>query len=96
MKIITAGRTDFDNFFKLSAFREYKKLSHRPVLIFRETPNQVQVEIIEKTGDLLLLPPETKCMTQWSGEWRSDFIQFTIGELLEYIKKNPKESYQYI
>ena len=96
MKVIIAGRPIEDDFFKLSGIREWKKLSHTPVIVFHEKENEVEVEIIDRPEGLLSLPPETKCMMQWRGEWSSDFFQFDIYDLLTYIKENPKEDYQRI
>ena len=97
VEIITNGRTDIEDFFKLSGIREYRKLNHCPVLVFTQYKNEkVNVEIVDKPIELLSFPDDFKAMAQWRGEWRSDFFQFTIGEFKEYIRNNPAESYQRI
>ncbi len=32
------------------------------------------------------LPPETKLMVQWRGEFRSDFFQLTAGDIRSALK----------
>jgi len=87
MKIITAGRTDLNDYFKLSGIREYKKLSHTPFLVFIPLKDEVKVELIDSIIKLLDYPNDTQVMSQWRGQWSSDFFQFKISEL----KKNLAE-----
>ena len=46
MPIIAAGRTDVEEYFRLSGIREYKKLGHTPLLVFVEA------------GDTVVVPPK--------------------------------------
>ena len=86
MKIITAGRTDFEEFFSISGCLTVKKLTHNPFLAFCATPEGVEVKIVQNAHELCQLPAETPVMAQWPGQWRSDFIQFTVGDVCRYIE----------
>lgn len=87
----TAGRRDIDAFFSESGVLFAGKLPHTPFLAFVEKDNDVQVEIVDKVEELLQKPDETKVMAQWRGDWRSDFFQFTVGEIREvYERLNPQ------
>ena len=94
--LILAGRTDVDDYFRLSGIRESKKLVHTPLLVFIATEDTVQVHIVENPKDLLSYADETKVMGQWRGQWRSDFFRFTVGQLRQYLADHPRESYQVI
>jgi hypothetical protein len=48
-----------------------------------------EVRIIDNKEELLALPDETPVMSQWSGQWRSDFFHFTVGDFRKFI--NHKE-----
>lgn len=96
IKIITTGRTDIEEYFKLSGIRECTKLSHHPFIVFLSDGDAVNVEIISDPRQLIELPPSTKVMAQWGGQWRSDFFQFTVEDFLEFIKKNPRKDHHII
>jgi hypothetical protein len=96
MKIVLAGRTDLKDFFSLSGIRESRKLSHHPFIVFIEKKDEIIVEIVDSPARLIEFPASTKVMAQWGGKWASDFFQFTAGDLKEYIRQNPKESYHII
>lgn len=93
MKIITTGRTDIKNYFKLSGIREYQTLNHTPFIVFIEKKEVIEVIIVDNILDLLAYPDKTKVMAQWRGNWTSDFFQFIVGDLRKFIKENPKEEY---
>jgi hypothetical protein len=86
-KIVTTGRTDVDEYFKLSGVLEYERLNHTPLLVFLSTEDSVRVQIVYVVNDLLGFPDDTPVMSQWRGEWRSDFFQFTVRQYHEYIEK---------
>ena len=103
MKLITAGRTDVRGYFKLSGMRENSKNPHTPFIVFEELYDQfdasldrIEVRLIQNPADLLNFPDDTKVMAQWPGKWSSDFFQFTISQLKEYIAERPKEPHQVI
>lgn len=86
--IITKGRTDLTDFWRLSGIYD-NKLSHHPILTFHQTVNgDIDVEIWDKAEDVIIsdLTDDVKCMAQWGGQWRSDFFQFTVGELRKHAK----------
>ena len=88
-----AGRTDLEDFFNLSGIRTHSKLNHTPALVFIVSGNSVKVRAITKPKLLLEYPDDTQVMMQWSGKWRSDFFQFTIGQLKEHIARVPPSSH---
>jgi|GEM_PF-4062631 len=96
MKVITDGRTDLDAYFKLSGIREYKELTHTPFLVFVLSSNMVEVKIVGNAKKLLEFPDETQVMAQWRGEWRSDFFQFKVGDLRNYVVKHPAEKHHIV
>jgi len=96
MNVITVGRTDLDDYFRLSGIRERKKLTHAPFLVFLLSENTVEVTIVDNAKKLLEHSDETHVMAQWSGQWRSDFFQFKVGDLRRYIATHPPEKYQVV
>ncbi len=91
--IINNVRTEVQSYFHLSGIRETKRLSHHPFIVFTEAED-IKVEIIDSAKELLeKYPDETKVLAQWGGQWSSDFFTFTVGQLREFIKNNPKEEY---
>lgn len=84
-RIILAGRTDLDDYFKNSGVFEYSKLNHTPFLVFIESKDAVQVRIVFSAKELLTFPNETPVMGQWRGEWNSDYFQFTVGQYRQFL-----------
>jgi hypothetical protein len=95
-KVVTTGRTDLDDYFKLSGIREYKELSRTPFLVFVVNGETVEVKIVDNARQLLTYPDETQVMAQWSGRYRSDFFQFTVGQLRDYVAKHPASSHHVV
>ena len=87
----TAGGTDVETYFQLSGCLEFKKLNHTPFLAFVCQDSSVIVRIIESADALLALPDGTPVMGQWRGEWRSDFFQFTVGQMRVYLQERAPE-----
>lgn len=85
VKMITAGRTDVDEYFRLSGVFDTERLTDTPLLVFQVADDAVEVKIIEKPTELLSFPDDTSVMGQWRGEWRSDFFQFKIGQYRKHI-----------
>lgn len=76
-------RTDVDAFFQSSGYyRKGARWTHYPLLAFEETPEGVEVHIIDTAARLRAseLPDATPCLQQWGGEWKSDFSAFTLGQ----------------
>ncbi|MCK6581335.1 MAG: hypothetical protein L6Q98_24860 [Anaerolineae bacterium] len=86
IQIVTAGRKDVDDFFKLSDVFTAAKLTHTPLLVFIAIEDAVQVRLLDHARDLLSLPDETPVMGQWRGTMRSDFFQFTVGQYRVYAE----------
>ncbi len=96
MRVVTNGRTDLDDYFRLSGIREHKKLPHTPFLVFVVVENIVEIQIVDSASKLLEFPDGTQVMAQWRGQWKSDFFKFTVGDLREYIVKTPPNSHQVV
>ncbi len=88
--IILDGRTDIDDYFKLSGVFDSEKLNHTPLLAFIASEDTIRVRIIHKPIELLSLDDETPAMGQWRGEWRSDFFQFTVGQYRLHVEEKYK------
>jgi hypothetical protein len=80
IQIVTAGRKDVDDFFKLSDVFTAERLNHTPLLVFIATEDAVQVRLLDQARDLLAFPGDTPVMGQWRGAMHSDFFQFTVGQ----------------
>jgi len=80
VQIVTAGRKDVDDFFKLSDVFTAERLNHTPLLVFIATEDAVQVRLLDHAHELLSFPDDTPVMGQWRGTMRSDFFQFTVGQ----------------
>ncbi len=86
VQIVTAGRKDVDEFFKLSDVFTAERLNHTPLIVFIATEDAVQVRLLDHARDLLSLPDETPLMGQWRGTIRSDFWQGGVKRIdFEYI-----------
>ncbi|MBK9748989.1 MAG: hypothetical protein IPO91_19740 [Chloroflexi bacterium] len=84
IQIVTAGRKDVDDFFKLSDVFTAERLNHTPLLVFIATEDAVQVRLLDQSRDLLAFPDDTPVMGQWRGAMHSDFFQFTVGQYRAY------------
>ena len=87
MKIKVAGRTDLGELFQRADILR-AKLVHTPFLVFKETADGIEVEIVDQASALLAYPRSTKVMVQWRGEWRSDFFQMTVGDVADAMETN--------
>ena len=83
-KIITTGRTDTNDLFKLSGILKYKKLDHTPFIIFTTVNDKVEVKLAYNKKELLEFPDNTKVMVQWQGQWKSDYFTFTVKDVRDY------------
>ncbi len=86
MEIITSGRSDLKDYFRLSGIFDYEKLKHNPFLVFIVS-DYMEVRIVKSVSELLEYPDDTKVMNQWPGKVRSDFFKFTVGEVRAYNEK---------
>ena len=96
MKVITSGRTDLNDYFKLSGIRELKKLTHTPFLVFIVAGDTVEVRIIDNAKNLLELADEIQVMGQWKGQYRSDFFQFQVRDFRRYVTENSPEKHHIV
>ena len=72
-QIVTAGRKDMDEFFKLSDVFTAERLNHTPLLVFIATEDAIQVRLLDHARNLLAFPDDTPVMRQWRGATHSDF-----------------------
>ena len=86
IQIVTAGRKDVDDFFKLSDVFTAERLNHTPLIVLIETEDAVQVHLLDHARDLLSFPDDTPVMGQWRRAMRSDFFQFTVGKYRAYAE----------
>lgn len=86
IKVLTDGRTDVGDYFKLSGVFDYEELNHTPLLVFIVLDDVVKVQVVRKPMELLSLNDEIQVMGQWRGEWRSDFFQFTVGQFRKHFE----------
>jgi len=85
-QIVTAGRKDVDDFFKLSDVFTAERLNHTPLIVFITTDGALQVRLLDHASELLSFPDVTPVMGQWRGTMRSDFFQFTVGQYRAYAE----------
>lgn len=85
IKVVTAGRKDLADYFKLHVGKQ-GKLPNSPLLAFRHTDSGIAVEIVIKPEELLSLPDETPVMGIWPGQWKSDYFQFTVRDYREFYR----------
>lgn len=92
MAIVTAGRTDLEDFFKLSGVISSSKLNHTPFLVFETVDDNIVVIIVTSVKELLRndmvgfrFLDDTPVMCQWRGQWRSDYFRFTVGDVRKYM-----------
>jgi hypothetical protein len=86
IQIVTAGRKDVDDFFRLSDVFTAERLNHTPLIVFITSDDSIQVRLLDHVHDLLALPDDTPVMGQWRGAMRSDFFQFTVGQYRAYTE----------
>ncbi len=80
VQIETCGRTDLDDFWRLSGILQSKRLRHTPFIAFVSDDQRVVVKVVDSIDALLSLSDDTPVMVQWSGNWSSDFFQFTVAD----------------
>lgn len=56
IRITLAGRTDIDEYFKLSDVFKSERLTHTPLLVFIAGQDSVTVHIVDKAPDLYDTP----------------------------------------
>ena len=83
-RILTAGRTDLNDFFTQSGVFHGGPLNHTPLLVFVAKEDTVEIRIVHMPSELLSFPDETPVMGQWRGEWRSDYFQFMVGQYRQH------------
>ena len=87
VQIVTAGREDVDDFFKLSDVFTAERLNHTPLIVFIAIADVIQVRLLNYASELLSFPDDTPVMGQWRGTMHSDFFQFTVGQYRAYAEE---------
>lgn len=86
MGVITAGRSDFKDFFEKSGVFKQERQMHHPFLVFTNTRDyDIKVTVITSLKNLLRFADSTPVMAQWPGVNRSDFFKFTVGDARKFI-----------
>lgn len=85
--IVTAGRTDVADFFEKSRKFGKARQAHTPFLLFLQEDDLVRVQVVEKASELLKYADDTPVMSQWQGEYCSDFFQFVVGDYRQHMKE---------
>lgn len=91
-KVIASGRKATDEFFEqgLEGGVSY------PFLILSQEGHTVEVVQTTKVTEVLSYPDETMVMKQWPGKWRSDFFQFSVGEMREFRESQKAEDVSFL
>lgn len=84
--VFVGGKKAPSTYFQKSGILTGKRQTQRPFLAFRRNDNGVNVEVIEDINELVKLPAKTRVMTQWEGKNRSDYVNFTVGDLRKYYQ----------
>jgi len=87
--VVTTGRTDLENLFRLSGCLDGGS-THHPFLAFITDGDSVTVRLFDNAEKVRTLPPDTPLMVQWPGRWRSDFFQFTAGDVAEAVGRDAR------
>jgi hypothetical protein len=89
--IVLDCRNDLKNFFDNGLKYEIDSTcKHYPFLVYETKGAEVHIHIIGKARDVINKfgsKKNTKVMKQWPGQWKSDFIEFTVGELSDLVKQ---------
>jgi hypothetical protein len=86
INVVLSGRTDIDDYFRISGVFDYEKLNHTPFLVFAETGDTLQIQIIDSVQKLLTFPDETPVMGQWRGDYHSDYFQFKVSQYRQFLE----------
>ena len=87
MELKLPGRRDIEDLFRISGILEYRVLNHTPFLAFIIKEGGVEVELVNSAEKLLQYPDDTRVLVQWRGKWRSDYFNFSVGELKAFNEK---------
>jgi hypothetical protein len=87
INIILSGRTDIDQYFRLSNVFDCENLNHTPFLVFDITSDTLHIQIVDNAKKLLAFPDETPVMGQWRGDYHSDYFQFKVGQYRQYLEE---------
>lgn len=82
------GRRANNDFFSMCPSFQEKDNPHYPFLVFEIESKQAEVHIIQNPRQLLSYPKDTQVMVQWQGKWESNFFNFKVGELTDWMCEN--------
>lgn len=86
INVVSAARDDMRHFFGKAPNFTKASNPHTPFLVFSRGQNLVQIKFEENPRSLLDYPGDTLILAQWSGEFRSDYFQFKVDDLWNYIR----------
>jgi hypothetical protein len=78
-------RTDYDRLFENTETLSCKILNHTPFLVLDENEG---ITICKNARELVeKYSPETMVLKQWAGQWTSDYILFSVLDVLLALKQ---------
>jgi len=82
-------RKDLDDYFSRYMFTNKKQIS--PFIVVDKT----NIYCLKHTYDLVTLQKDITIFHTWPGKYRSDVFVWTIGEMYEWIEKQPDIDFYY-
>lgn len=79
MKIKDSFRKDFDRLFEMTDTLSCKKLNHTPFIVLDDVDGVCTCDSAEKL--VAMYSSDTEVLKQWAGNWSSDFIRMTVGDV---------------
>lgn len=86
MMLLKGFRHDTGDLFKLCGNFEGGKLKHHPFVMVCEGT----IELCDSVSEMETYPPDTQVLTQWGGQWRSDFFEFKVSDWLAHKAIYPR------
>ena len=78
---IPFGRTDFEEFFKITNILEFADFKLSPMLVFVKKGNSISVQECLSIESLVKYPDDSVILQLWPGKWRSDYLKFTVKDV---------------
>lgn len=89
MNFITRGiRHDTFDLFTKSDLLTASNLNHTPFLVIESEPvdDAVYIAVVGNKEALLTYPDSASVLAQWKGQFRSDWLQFTVGDVRRFLE----------
>lgn len=92
---IPFGRTDFEEFFKITNILEFADFKLSPMLVFVQKDDSVSVQECLSIESLVNYPEDAVILQLWPGKWRSDYFKFTVKDVKTKYKELVDKILQY-